>query len=60
MKTRCSKIKTKQNRARSFPGSPMVQTSHFPCRGHGFDPGSGNKKILHAVWHGQKLKKKKK
>ena len=21
-----------------FPGSPVVKTTHFQCRGHGFDP----------------------
>ena len=25
-----------------FPGSPVVKTPHFPCKGHGFDPWSGN------------------
>ena len=25
-----------------FPGDPMVKTLHFICRGHGFDPWSGN------------------
>ena len=25
-----------------FPGSPVVRTSHFHCRGPGFDPWSGN------------------
>ena len=25
-----------------FPGSPVVKTLHFQCRGHRFDPWSGN------------------
>ena len=25
-----------------FPGSPVVKTPRFHCRGHGFDPWSGN------------------
>ena len=25
-----------------FPGGPPVRTLHFHCRGHGFDPWSGN------------------
>ena len=25
-----------------FPGGPVVKTSHFQCRGCGFDPWSGN------------------
>ena len=25
-----------------FPGSPVVKTLHFHCRGHGFDPWWGN------------------
>ena len=25
-----------------FPGGPVVKTPHFPCRGQGFDPRSGN------------------
>ena len=25
-----------------FPGSPVVKTPCFHCRGHGFDPWSGN------------------
>ena len=24
------------------PGGPVVKTLHFQCRGHGFDPWSGN------------------
>ena len=26
---------------RNFPGGPMVKTSHFQCKGHGFDPWDG-------------------
>ena len=25
-----------------FPGDPMVKTLHFQCKGHRFDPWSGN------------------
>ena len=25
-----------------FPGSPVLKAPHFHCRGHGFDPWSGN------------------
>ena len=39
-----------------FPGSPVVKTPCFYCRGCGFDPCQGNK-ILHTVQHGQKKKK---
>ena len=28
---------------REFPGSPVVRTPSFHCRGHGFDPGRGTK-----------------
>ena len=36
-----------------FPGSPVVKTPCFHCRGQGFHliPGQGTK-ILHAKWHG--------
>ena len=27
---------------RDFPGTPVVKTPRFHCRGHGFDPWSGN------------------
>ena len=29
-------------RNREFPGSPVVRTLRFHCKGHGFDPWSGN------------------
>ena len=29
-------------RLRDFPGGPVVKSLHFQCRGHRFDPGSGN------------------
>ena len=32
-----------------FPGSPVVKTPGFHCRGRGLDPDLGTK-ILHAVW----------
>ena len=27
---------------RDFPGGPVAETPHWPCRGPGFDPCSGN------------------
>ena len=27
---------------RDFPSGPVVKTPHLQCRGHGFDPWSGN------------------
>ena len=36
---------------RDFPGSPAVKTPHFQCRGHGFDPWSGNwDPASHEIW----------
>ena len=32
----------KKNKVEDFPGSPVVKTPPFHCRGHGFDPWSGN------------------
>ena len=32
----------KSRDTRAFPGSPAIKTSHFHCRGPGFDPCSGN------------------
>ena len=32
-----------------FPGGPVVKTSHFHYRGHGFNPRLGTK-ILHIGW----------
>ena len=34
-------------KVQDFPGTPVVKTPSFHCRGHGFDPWSG--KIPHAV-----------
>ena len=49
----------------NFPGSPVVQTLHFHCRGHGFEPWLG--KLRSCTPHGTAknnntnyLKKKKK
>ena len=28
--------------ARQLPGDPVVRTLYFHCRGHGFNPSSGN------------------
>ena len=41
---------------RDFPGSLLVKTPHFYCRGQGSDPSWGTK-IPPAVWYGQKKKK---
>ena len=38
-----------------LPGSPVVKTPCFHCKGCGFDPWLG--KNLHAMWCGQKKKK---
>ena len=40
----CSSLKTYALKldVRDFPGGPVVKTLHFQCRGHGFDPWSGN------------------
>ena len=32
----------KMRQERDFPGGPVVKTSRFRCRGHGFDPWLGN------------------
>ena len=42
-----------------FPGSPVVKTPSFHCRGHGFDPWSGELRPRRPR-HGQKEKKRKK
>ena len=42
-----------------LPGSPVVKTPSFQCKGAGSIPGWGTK-IPHATQHGQKKKKKKK
>ena len=33
---------THKNHCPDFPGSPVVRTLHFYCRGHRFDPWLGN------------------
>ena len=43
-----------------FSGGPAVKTPCFHRRGFGFNLWSGNFKIPHATWCGQKVKKKKK
>ena len=51
---------TLRSMVRDFPGSPVVKTPCFHCKGLGFDLGLGAK-ILHATQNSQKgLKKKKK
>ena len=37
-----------------FPGSPVVKTRRYHCRGCGFDIPSQGMKTLHAVWYSQK------
>ena len=32
----------KKSTNRDFPGGPVVKTPSFQCRGHGFNPWSGN------------------
>ena len=39
----------KMKKIRDFPGSPVVKTSQFQCRGHGFSPDQGSE-IPHALW----------
>ena len=37
--------------SRDCPGSPVVKNPHFQCRGHGFNPWSGNQDpICCMVW----------
>ena len=38
-----------QNTSRDFPGSPVVNTLHFHCRGHASNPPGGGTKIPHSV-----------
>ena len=49
----------KKKNSWDFPGSPVVKTLLFHCRGVGLSPGQGIK-ILHALMSRPKLKKKKK
>ena len=37
-----STLSLKTPQPRDFPGSPVVRTPSFQCKGHGFDPRSGN------------------
>ena len=34
--------RSKIDKSWDFPGDPVVKTPRFHCRGHGFDPWSGN------------------
>ena len=49
----------KKKNSWDFPGSPVVKTLLFHCRGVGLSPGQGIK-ILHALMSRPKTKKKKK
>ena len=42
-----------RNYSGEFPGGPVVRTSYFQCRVHGFDPGQGTK-IPQTVQCGKK------
>ena len=56
--------KKKTKKKMDFPGSIVVKTLHFQCRGHRFDPRSGHQDpACHMVWPKtflNYLKKKKK
>ena len=36
------KLFVKKHTRRNFPGGPVVKIPSFHCKGHGFDPWSGN------------------
>ena len=38
-----------------FPGSPVVKTLCFQCRGYRFNPWFGETKIPHAARHSQEI-----
>ena len=38
----CKVLRHQKKKYVDFPGGPVVRTPRFHCRGHGFDPGSGN------------------
>ena len=42
--------------SQDFPGGPTVKTLCSQCRGHGFNPCSGDP-MCHMVWCGQKKRK---
>ena len=44
-------------KASDFPGSPVVKTPRFQCRGQVFDPWSGN---YDPIWQATEEKKKEK
>jgi len=43
---------------RDFPGGPLVKTTGFQWRGHGFDPWTGNKDSTCCKERKKKKKKK--
>ena len=47
-----SSMGTKTPTTGDFPSSPMVQTQHFQCRGHGLFPAQGAE-IPHTTWRSQ-------
>ena len=47
----CSDVTSSKRDSRDFPGGPVVKTPLFLCRGHGFEPWSGNEDpICHMAW----------
>ena len=51
LKLLCIKGNYQESEKREFPGGPVLRTSHFQCREHGFDNGLGTK-ISQAVQEG--------
>ena len=44
---------------RDFPGGPVVKTPCSQCRGHGFDPWSGNEDpTCHTAWPKKRKQKR--
>ena len=52
--TPCSQGTVNKIYLRDFPSRPVVKTPCCQCREMGSIPGYGTK-ILHALWHGQKI-----
>ena len=46
-----SEVQTTMYKIRDFPGGPLVRTPRSHCRGHRFDPWSGNyDPTCYAAW----------